>query len=164
MEISIIISNVILYMREFQEKNNIKKQCITNTQYLYDCIKMNSRNTNVKAKAVLVVSNDDETDTSVFVGGHLVVVLDDELILDPSYDVFSLKNRSYFDNIKDLMDMFSDKHTLKTKVDIKKLIEQHIQFKKYADQINNDECLVSEKKNYNTQADYVEELMNKIII
>jgi hypothetical protein len=38
MELSINISNIILSMREFQKKNCIKEQCVTNVQYLYDCI------------------------------------------------------------------------------------------------------------------------------
>ena len=34
-------------MRQFQKDNNITKQCMTNSQYLYDTIKMNSSYTNV---------------------------------------------------------------------------------------------------------------------
>ena len=70
---SALIGNIILSMREFQEKNSIKKQCITNAQYLYDIIKMNSSN-DVKVKAVIVVSSDKDTGTLVIVGGHLVVI------------------------------------------------------------------------------------------
>jgi len=154
---SIWISNIILSMREFQEKNCIKKQCITNAQYLYDCIKQNGNN-NVKAKAVFAFSNDDETGTVIFVAGHLVVVLDDELIIDPSYDIFCLKNILYFDNIKDLIDSFDDKDTLKTKIDIKTLIYEHIKFTKFAEQINNDELLITDRKFYDDQADYIEKL------
>lgn len=51
------ISNFVISMREFQRKNN----CITNVQYLYDTIKMNSKNTNVKTRAVFVFSYDDTT-------------------------------------------------------------------------------------------------------
>jgi len=42
MDVTIFISNIVLSMRKFQKENNIKKQCITNVQYLYDAIKMNS--------------------------------------------------------------------------------------------------------------------------
>lgn len=157
MELSILISNIILSMREFQKENNIKKQCVTNVQYLCDTIKMNTRG-NVKAKAVLVFSSDNETETAIFVGGHLVVVLDDDTIIDPSYDIFCLKNKSYFDNIKDLVDMFDNKVQLKSKIDIKKLVCDHIHFMKLADQINNGEFLITEKKFYNEQADYIEKL------
>ena len=116
MEISILISNIVLSMREFQKQNNIKKQCITNTQYLYDNITMNS--VNVKAKPVFVFSHDDEEGTATFVGGHLLVILDDGTMIEPSYDIFCLKNKSYFDNIKDLMDVFDNKDDLKSKIDM----------------------------------------------
>jgi hypothetical protein len=157
MELSILISNIILSMREFQKQNNIKKQCITNTQYLYDTITMNS-GTNVKAKPVFVFSHDDEGGTATFVGGHLLVILDDDTMIEPSYDIFCLKNKSYFDNIKDLMDVFHNKDDLKTKIDIKKLVSDHIQFMKFAEQINNGKRVITEEKFYNEQADYIEKL------
>ena len=158
----IFISNIVLSMREFQKNNGIKKQCVTNTQYLYDIIKMNNIN-NVKAKAVFVFSSDDDTDTGVFVGGHLVVILDDETIIEPSYDIFCLKNKSYFDNIKDLMDMFNDndKVNLKSRLDIKKIVCDHIHFIKLAEQINNGQLTITEKKFYNHQADYIEKIYSK---
>ena len=61
MNITTRISNIILSMREYQKENNITKQCITNSQYLYDIIKMNSSN-NVKTKAVFVFSDKNEED------------------------------------------------------------------------------------------------------
>jgi hypothetical protein len=114
------IAKIIRSMREFQEKNGIKKQCVTNAQYLYDCIKINHSSANVKVKALMVISTDDYAETCTCVSGHLAIILvDDETLIDPSYDVFSLKNKSYFDNIKDLMDSFDDKDSLKKKFDIK---------------------------------------------
>ena len=154
---SIWISNIILSMREFQEKNCIKGQCITNVQYLYDCFKQNSNN-NVKAKAVIAFSNDYDKKISTFVEGHLVVILDDEIIIDPSYDIFCLKDKRYFDNIKDLIDIFDDKDGLKKKIDMKKMIPQHITFRKIAEQINNDEFIITDNKFYYEQADYIEKL------
>jgi hypothetical protein len=160
MEHSILIANIILSMREYQQHNNIKKQCVTNTQYLYDTIKMNSTS-NVAAKAVIVFSSDDETNTTTFVGGHLVIVLDNETYIDPSYDVFSLKNKSYFDNIKDLIGIFDDTNQLATKIDVRQIIYQHLEFMNFAEQINNGECLITDKKFYNQQADYIEKLYSK---
>lgn len=160
MDKSIWMSNIILSMREYQEKKCIRKQCITNVQYLYNCIKQNSSN-NVKAKAVIVFSNNAEADTTTIVEGHLVVVLDHELIIEPSYDIFRLKNITYFDNIKDFIDIFEDKDILKTKVDIKNILYELITFTKFAYQINNGELLIADKKNYNEQADYIEKLHSK---
>jgi len=149
-------------MREFQKNNCIERQCMSNSQYLYDCIKVNYKNINVRVKAVFAFSSNSETETCVFVGGHLVVVLDNVNVIDPSYDIFSLKDISYFDNIKDLIDMFGDnKYKLNTKIDLKKIIADHIHFKKIADRINNGEFLVSNTLFYNQQADYIENLYLK---
>ena len=149
--------DIILSMREYQKENNVKNQCVTNAQYLYDTIKINS-NSNVKTKAVLVFSDNTEEDTAIIVSGHLVVLLDDEIIIDPSYDIFCLKNKSYFDNIKDLVNIFDSNVELKSKFDIKKLVCQHIHFMKISEQINNGECIITEKEHYNKQADYIEKL------
>lgn len=160
-----ILGNIILSMREFQEKNGITKQCITNAQYLYDIIKMNTSN-DVKVNAVIVVSVDEETNTYVIVGGHLVVVGDDDekTIIDPSYETFCLKNKLYFDNIRDMLDIFDNKskEKLNTKIDLKKVLQEHIKFMKFAEQINRGECIITEKKFYNDQADYIDKLYSKI--
>ncbi len=153
------IAKIIRSMREFQEKNGIKKQCVTNVQYLYDCIKINHSSANVKVKALMVISTDNDAETCTCVSGHLAIILvDDETLIEPSYDVFSLKNKSYFDNIKDLMDSFDDKDSLKKKFDIKKIVLDHIYFMKLAEQINNGELTIADKKFYNDQADYIENL------
>lgn len=159
MDLSILISNIILPMREFQAKKCIKGECVTNTQYLYDCIKMSFNNSNVKAKAVLVASHVIESDTFIITAGHLVVILDDEIIIDPSHDVYSLKNKTYFNNIKELMSFFENNDKFKAKIDIKELICKHIGFMKFAEKINNGACLISNKKFYNEQADYIDKLL-----
>ena len=159
MEVSILISNIILSMREYQKENNIKKQCVTNAQYLYDTIKMNSIS-NIKTKAVYVFSDNNEG-TAIFLGGHLVVVFDDGTIIEPSYDIFCLKNKSYFDNITDLLDIFDDKVELKSKIDIKKLISDHMHFITLSEQINKGTLIITDKEHYNKQADYIEKLYSK---
>jgi hypothetical protein len=123
---------------------------------------MNTRSSNVKVKAVLGFSNDDATSTGVFVGGHLVLILDDnETVIDSSYDIFRLKNISYYDNVKDLIDIFKDKTELKKRFDLKTLFSEHIQFMKLAEQINNGEFIITDKQFYDNQADYIEKLYSK---
>lgn len=153
-----MISNIVISMREFQEKNCIRKQCVTNTQYLYDCIKMNTLS-DVKVKPVIVLSTDKETSTFTMISGHLVVVLldDNETIIDPSYDVFILQNKSYFDNIKDLMDNCDNE----TRQFVKKGISDFINFITLAERINNGECVICDKEFYNRQADYIENQYSK---
>jgi len=157
MELTICVGNIINSMREYQRKNNIKNKCVRNAQYLYDTIRMNS-SSNVKVKAVLVYAEDADKEESRIVAGHLVLVLEDETIIDPSYDIFSLKNKVYSDNINDFMNMFKNKDEVRKDIDIKYIISRHIDFMKFAERINNGECPVSDKKYYNDQADYIESL------
>jgi len=142
------ITNITLSMREFQKINGVTRQCVTNTQYLYDTIKSNT-NSNVKVQPVIVISTDVTTLRCIV---HLVVVLDDKTIIDPSYDVFSLNNKSYYDNIKDFMFNVrsTDRHLLK------KSITDFICFIKLAERINNGELLICDILFYNQQADYIE--------
>jgi hypothetical protein len=60
--------------------------------------------------------------------------------------------------------IFDDKIELKSKIDIKKLIYDHIHFMKLSEQINNGEFIITDKKHYNKQADYIEKLYSKHII
>jgi len=165
METCILFANIILSMRKYQKKNNIKKQCVTNSQYLYDIIKMNSNsNSNVKTKSVIACSVNYEENTTTVVSGHIVVVLDDETTIEPSYDIFSLENVSYFENIKDFIDSFEDKNVLKTNFDIKKLLNDHIKFKKISEQINKGELIITDKEHYDKQADYIEKMYSEHFI
>jgi len=163
MENIIIIRNVILSMREYQKENNVTKQCVTNAQYLYDIIKMNST-INVKTKAVLVFSKNNEENSFTIVSGHLILTLGDETVIEPSHEIFCYQNKSYFDNIKDLMSIFDDKVKLKSNIDIKKVISDHMHFMKISEQINNGEFIITDKDYYNQQADYIEKLYSNSII
>lgn len=157
---------MILSMREYQKQNNISGHCVTNTQYLYDLIKHNFKKTNVKAKAFFVLSYDENTGISIIVSGHLAIVLDDTDIIEPSYNIFCRKNTYYFDNIKDLMNSMNEinnKHTFKSKENIRKLIFDYIEFNKIATSINNGELCVSDKLYYNQQADYIKSVFKYII-
>lgn len=157
MDHSIILGNMVLSMREFQKKNNTKNQCATNVQYLYDIIRQNFKSSNVKSKAVFVFSSDIEANSMTFSGGHLVVLLEDGTVIDPSYDVFCLKDKLYFDNMKDFLDIFTNKNDLKMRIDLKKLLCEHIAFTKIAERMNNGD-VVRSNKHYNEQADYIEKL------
>ena len=151
-----MISDIVRFMREFQEQNCIIKQCITNAQYLYDFIKTNGI-INVKVKAVIVISNNYDK-ISIIVGGYLVVVLDDKHIIDPSNEIFTLKDKSYFDNIKDFTNNFNleTSNQENNRELIKQTIHTFLRFYKIAEQINNGELIITDKEFYNNQADYIE--------
>ena len=146
----IMLANVILLMREYQKKHNIKKECVTNCQYLYDTFKANCPLNNVKVKAVIgILPNKYGT---IIYAGHVVVEVDEKFILEPSYEVYSTDNIEYFDNIRQFMNKYKipNKH-------MKHLIKDFIDFTKIADTINNGGLHITDNEYYNNQADYVEE-------
>jgi hypothetical protein len=146
----IILANIVLLMREYQKKHNIKRQCVTNCQYLYDTFKANYPLSDVKVKAVIgILSNEDET---IIYEGHVVVEVE-EVIFEPSYEVYSIRNIEYFDNIKQFKNVFA----FRNKNDMKDTIKEFINFTKIADTINNGELTITDKEHYDNQADYVEE-------
>jgi len=166
MDTSILIPNIILSMRQYQKENGIVKQCVTNSQYIYDTIKANTHSS-VKVRAMMVLSFDKETDTCIMVGGHLVVVLDeipdDITIIESSYDIFSLKEPSYFDNVKDLMEYCYDNTNDKNneiKEFLKLGIVKFLSFLKIAEEINNGKFIITNKDFYNKQADYIDKLFS----
>ena len=154
-----MIGRTVDNMREYQNLNNVKGQCITNTQYLYDTIKYNSfgKYVEFKAKAVFVIKIDNELNLTRFVT-HVVLNVkdksnDEEYIIDPSYETFSLKNKKYYDTIQSFMPIF--KNT--TDENKKKMLKDFVDFSEYADNINNGGLLLADRKFYNQQADYIEE-------
>ena len=147
----IMLGNMVLLMREYQKKHKIKKQCVTNCQYFYDNFKANCPLNTIKVKAVIGVSlNSDRT---IIYEGHVVVEVDEKFILEPSYEVYSIDNIEYFDNIKQFMNTYK----MPNKNDMKDIIKEFIDFTKIADTINNGELHITDNEYYNNQADYVEE-------
>jgi len=147
----IALATVILLMREYQKKHDIKYQCLANTQYAYDCWKRNGVSS-VKAKAVIALGQNDDGAT-VLVMGHALLSVDG-LYFEPSFQVSSLKNVAYYDSIKDLKDNVSN--AILKQHDLRQSLKDHISFVKLAEGINNGELLLCDKKYYDDQADYVE--------
>jgi len=132
-------------MLNYQKENNIKRNCITNAQYLYDQINKNCKH-KVKARAVFVINEEKK----LFCQGHLVLEYEDGTFIDPSYEYASLNNSKYFTTIHDL-------HLKESDINYKKeLIKIFIKFINHANEINQGEFLINDKKYYDDQADYVE--------
>jgi len=142
-----IVARIILHMREFQKNNNVIRQCLTNTQYLYDCVKMNT-SLDVKAKAFIIYIEDFEK-RIIKIINHLALIIDNKII-ESSYEVFKLKNIKYFDTIQDLNFLFMDKEFKKT------IIKNHLKFVENAERINNGVFSIANYDFYIKQADYVE--------
>ena len=134
-------------MIQYQRDNQITKQCVTNTQYLFDCINQERKN-KAKAKAVIVFMRND--DSLTITAGHILVEYDNTLI-DPSYEISKNENAEYYDSIK----VLRKRYELSTS-ELKFLIETHSRFIKLADRINSGELTISDLDHYNKQADYIE--------
>lgn len=143
---------ILFLMREYQRDNNIGDKCITNAIYLFDSLKMNGLN--VQVKPAIVISTTSET-TIHLISGHLVVYKD-SMLLEPSYDVYSLENKVYFDTIKDFMSYAIKSNLNLSKESIKKIMDDFIKFLKFSKSINDGELLISDREFYDKQADYVE--------
>jgi len=154
----IVCNELVRLMREFQETNNITSQCVTNCTYFSDHVKCNGIG-NAKVKQVVAVGQDDNGNSKI-VMGHLVVVLDDVEIIDPSNDVYSMKCLHYFDNAKDLM--FYIQPANLPKDTIGGILQHIISFKKLAERINHGDFLICDRHHYLSQADFVESCFKKM--
>ena len=149
------IVKVVDLMREYQRENDIKNQCITNCQYLYDTIiySFKSLKHRVKVKPVIFVSLSKQ----LFVI-HMVVEFDD-FIIDPSYETFSVEDREYYSSIGDIKNIF--KH-IDGGLTHRECIEIFLKFVNCAEQMNKyNICMVACKDFYNKQADYISQVMSK---
>ena len=146
------IYQILKCMSEYQRKNNITKQCITNCMYVYDCI--HSSGMTVKAQAVIAILNDKYA--RGICSGHIVLVSPNGKIIDPSHEITSHDNVIYFNTITEL----------KKEVDIppelcKEIIKDVINFTAIAEQMNSGKCVIANETHYNKQADYVEEHLQR---
>ena len=164
------IDNLIMLknaMYEYQKQNNITKQCVTNTQYLFDSYKASLKNRcQVKVKAVIVSSTNESMTDHFLTAGHVVVAIADNgsndfsNIIEPSYEINCRKNIEYYDNVKDFI-KYSHQELLK-KYNMKVVIKGHIDFTKIAEKMNNGELCITDRELYHKQADYVESIFRNI--
>ena len=79
-----ICKQVLKEILDFQKKNDIKGQCLTHTQYLYDSL--NVSGIPVKAKAVIAVyENKEKLQREIVV--HMCLQLENGKLIDPSYEI-----------------------------------------------------------------------------
>jgi hypothetical protein len=159
------IAKLIAVMHKYQKDNNIKNECIANTQYLYDSLKSSFPDIQAKARAVIAFRH-VEKELGVIDGKmnvhfddyfiiHMCVDIGNDKLVDPSQDINDLPNVTYigYDIVNFMKKVRSWGHD---EEQIKKIIKQYVEFIKYAERINDGEMLYANKKYYNEQADYVE--------
>jgi len=153
----------IKYMLEYQKKNNIINHCITNAQYLRDFIVANGMEAKVIAVLCLNYRQDVEGPLTKLCKRHMCVEMYGT-VMEPSYQIASMERKEfpniYYQTIKEIKDcpMISQTEYKLTKEEI----TEFITFQKYAQEMNYNKLLVSDKDYYNKQADYVENKMSFI--
>jgi hypothetical protein len=130
------ILKIIQLMNCYQQQYKIKQECITNVKYLYDNIILDNPLSKAKAIAVICVKGGKSY-------AHLIII-DGSDIYDPSFDINSINNIKYFDNV----DEYTNLSTLESK--------QFTLFSECALKINNNIHIEVNEKYINDQEDYVE--------
>lgn len=147
--------NLIPMMYAYQKRHGIKKKCIDNTQFALDSFKATHPTLNVKAAAVFMTSWDERAGRMKVWGGHLVLLLDDEDVVDPSYETGTAPQRRYYTSVSALL---AEQPVLKEEKEfMRETIQMFLSFSKYAKQMNEGVLLVTDKTYYNAQADYLKQ-------
>jgi hypothetical protein len=151
-------------MNMFQKMNNTKGRCIDNVLFLCDTLKHHG--IYAKAKAVIVCYEKNECDAVCHI--HLVVETN-EGIIDPSYELDSMKLVAYCDqfcNAKKQIEFnfnFEESpHLLKTLMHT--TLTNFLRFQKIANTINEETFTISNYEYYKEQATFVKMIVyiNKI--
>jgi hypothetical protein len=148
------ISKICKVMREYQEINNIKEMCMTNSQTLYDIIKSSFPSVDVKAKAVIAVN---EMDNFVIKQTIHLMIIADGIYYEPSYELYIVKP-TYFSNVKNLLEGFVPNTLIKD--NLKYTLPSFLRFVEHEHNINNGDFLITDKDYYNNQLDYIQSKLN----
>jgi hypothetical protein len=141
-------------MLRYQKENKVKKQCVTNVQYLFDQLILHG--VKCKAKPAIVCNK------THIIRGHVVIVLDDGTIVDPSYEIAQLQDTQYIGNIKVFSSLlkYDDSQSQSKEDFLKQTITDFLDFNKLAEDINKSQhCksfIITDKEHYNKQADYID--------
>ncbi len=149
------ITGIILLMKEYQKKNNIKSQCITNSQYLYDFIKQNYPEKKIIAKPVIVICNNDTENYSKCIVHMVIYDEETKTIYEPSHEIDILPNTHYFDSIHSIRKSVRNL----PKKSMLYIIPNFLEFITYAERINNRELVIADREFYDKQADYIEKIL-----
>ena len=121
------------HMMLFQKKNKIKRECVSNTQFLLEHVKLYAQAHNIpftlKAKTVMAFYINKKRQPVSTV--HIVVQIDGNRILDPSYEFYRIKDVQYFESLKPYMSFIKLSNVMDEELEhnIKSAIKQFLDFK-----------------------------------
>lgn len=161
----IITAKLLECILKYQKKNNTKNQCMANVQYLRDILLIAGASPVVKPTICVGIKND-----ALMVNtAHLTISLNNDTLIDPSYEFQSIENKMYFHSINEFSKFCKISVFIVNGIEMKifempgfkdKLLE-FLKFVESAKKMNNNRCIDTSNKYYNKLADYVEYRMDK---
>lgn len=150
------MQNIVLQMMDFQHFNKIKGARNTNAKCMHDILKKMSPTEKIEVYPAIVTSYNKESESGVVV--HLIVLAvegpeSSQVMLDPSYDVFSLENKRYYLNIKEFVDAIENPE--KKQNELKSLARDFLLLAEIAKQINEGTFDMFNRELYEKQTEYV---------
>lgn len=146
------IFQLLNQLYKYQQLHNIKEQCVSNCQYLYDCIRANYADI-IPVRVVPAIWCKSGDSISIVI--HLIVIVNGT-VFDPSYETAHVPEGVYFKTIIDFKNHFLVKGKKFPSKIMRKIIQKFLSMTEIAAQINNGEFCV-DNEYYHKQADYVEE-------
>lgn len=148
--------NILLkHMNEYQKNNSIEKMCVNNVQILMDNFNSVNPNHPIKSQAVICFYYNKELNTKNIIT-HLVCSWNGNII-DPSYEVNSIKECLYFKNVKELLEFFPE--IKDDKEFYNNSIKHFLTFVDYSIRMNKGEFIITDKEYYNNINDYCEKFL-----
>ena len=140
------MENIVLQMMNFQHFYKIKGACATNAKCMSDYLKKTYPDKKIEVYPAIVTSDEG-------VRVHLII-LADEALVDPSYDVFSLENKRYYLNIKEFVDAIENPADKQN--ELKSLGKDFMKYLDCANEINSGTFENFNAELYNKQTEYVD--------
>jgi hypothetical protein len=140
------MENIVLQMMNFQHFYKRKGACATNAKCMSDYLKKTYPDKKIEVYPAIVTSDEG-------VRVHLII-LADEALVDPSYDVFSLENKRYYLNIKEFVDAIENPADKQN--ELKSLGKDFMKYLDCANEINSGTFENFNAELYNKQTEYVD--------
>ena len=134
----------------FQHFYKIKGACATNAKCMRDYLKKTHPDKKIEVYPAIVTSDEG-------VRIHLII-LADEALIDPSYDVFSMENKRYYLNIKEFVDAIENSADKQN--ELRNLGKDFMKYLDCANEINSGTFENFNAELYNKQTEYVDLKLN----
>jgi len=140
------MENIVLQMMNFQHFYKIKGACATNAKCMSNYLKKTYPDKKIEVYPAIVTSDEG-------VRVHLII-LADEALVDPSYDVFSMENKRYYLNIKEFVDAIENPADKQN--ELRNLGKDFMKYLDCANQINSGTFENFNAELYEKQTEYVD--------